>query len=149
MATYISEKAVDYQIRITYFRGTKGVRIVSINEKQKVYLGRLEKDDPPSTDDLDIKIANPLVSRSHLQFRILEKVLCVRDTKSSKGTFLNKTRLSPALEESDWVEVVSGDEICLGQDKVIDNGNTALWNWNCIWLHVYNTILISISLSIQ
>jgi hypothetical protein len=49
--------------------------------------------------------------------------LCIKDCKSSKGTFLNQVRLSLALEESEWIEVVTGDEIQLGQDKTVDGGN--------------------------
>jgi hypothetical protein len=45
----------------------------------------------------------------------LEQV-CLRDTKSSSGTFLNHVRLSPANQESRPVEIRDGDLVQLGVD---------------------------------
>ncbi|KAI8883123.1 SMAD/FHA domain-containing protein [Backusella circina FSU 941] len=64
-----------------------------------------------------ISFKSKVVSRSHCEIWLdNDGKVCLRDTKSSSGTFLNHVRLSPANQESRPVEVRDGDLVQLGVD---------------------------------
>ncbi|KAJ3272128.1 hypothetical protein HDV01_005893 [Terramyces sp. JEL0728] len=46
--------------------------------------------------------------------------LCIRDTKSSSGTYINGKRLSPQGLFSDYIEIFPTDVINFGEDCIVD-----------------------------
>jgi pSer/pThr/pTyr-binding forkhead associated (FHA) protein len=64
------------------------------------------------TDEADVVLRDPEVSRRHARFEGHDGVLYVEDLKSSNGTFLNGRRLREA------VEVRAGDEIDVGTTRL-------------------------------
>lgn len=73
---------------------------------------------PPSA----LKFESKVISRKHAQLFVNKNKLCVRDTSSSSGTFVNKLRLSPQGKESAFVEIFDGNEIMIGEDCKMDGG---------------------------
>ncbi|KAI7868784.1 hypothetical protein BDF14DRAFT_1790865 [Spinellus fusiger] len=64
-----------------------------------------------------VSFKSKVVSRTHCEIRVEnDGKLYLRDTKSSSGTFINHTRLSPANQESKLTEIKNGDIVQLGVD---------------------------------
>lgn len=65
------------------------------------------------TEEADIVLHDPEVSRRHARFESHNAVVYVEDLKSRNGTFLNGRRVTEAIE------IREGDEIDLGTTRLV------------------------------
>jgi transcriptional regulator with GAF, ATPase, and Fis domain len=74
-----------------------------------------------SAESNDLVLTDPCVSRAHLEFRLLEKGIQVRDLGSSNGTFHKGTRITETTVQGATVLKVGTTELALEPaDKEVD-----------------------------
>lgn len=95
----------------------------SLDLSERVKVGRAVAKCKPQNDNaiFDCKV----LSRNHAMIWFEDGKFFIRDTSSSNGTFINKSRISPANETSDAVEIHSNDIIQFGVE-VIDNSTKVI-----------------------
>lgn len=118
MSTQV-QRDIEYQVRVDCSKGAQGVRILTLDEGQNIVIGRMTSPQDVSTATA-LKFDSKVISRKHAILSIIDKKLCIKDTQSSSGTFLNGQRLSSQAEESDYIELITGDEVALGEDCDVD-----------------------------
>ncbi|KAG8863960.1 hypothetical protein FRB96_006833 [Tulasnella sp. 330] len=79
---------------------------------------KIGRDCGPSTipDDRHVYFDSKVLSRQHAEVWEELGKICIKDTVSANGTFVNGSRLSTEEEESGPVELHSGDTVILGVD---------------------------------
>ncbi|CEP07858.1 hypothetical protein [Parasitella parasitica] len=87
-------------------------------------------DKVPSLDRITFK--SKVVSRGHAEIWVENDQFYIRDTKSSSGTFVNRTRLSLANQESQPYALSNGDIIQLG----VDYQNSSEEIYRCVKMKV-------------
>ncbi|KAJ3308858.1 hypothetical protein HDV04_000738 [Boothiomyces sp. JEL0838] len=101
------------------FQNTGEEKTFTINGTKPIEIGRQTAAGEVGTSHF-IKFDSRVISRKHAEFQLVENKLCIRDTKSSSGTYINGKRLSPQGMFSDYIEIFPTDDINFGEDCVVD-----------------------------
>eukprot|EP00124_Ichthyophonus_hoferi_P005858 Ihof_evm1s999 gene=Ihof_evmTU1s999 len=94
-------------------------RKIQLSDKRKL-IRRSQQKVPPKS--FNAVFQNKMVSRNHAEIWLENGKVFIRDTGSSNGTVVNGVRLSASGEESDPVELHTGDHLQLGDDILREEG---------------------------
>ena len=104
---------------------SKQINLAPTNSREHIKIGRYSNNKTvpsPVNGYFDSKV----LSRAHAEVWYENDKVYIKDIKSSNGTFINGTRLSPESQESEPFELHSEDVVDFGIDILTDDNKDIL-----------------------
>jgi len=104
---------------------SKQINLAATNSREHIKIGRYSNNKTvpsPVNGYFDSKV----LSRAHAEVWYENEKVYIKDIKSSNGTFINGTRLSPESQESEPFELHSEDVVDFGIDILTDDNKDIL-----------------------